>query len=86
MRFLVVCFLYKNQYQPTKSYYAVGKRCPIATFNLLFLGLGWPRFGEFVGFILIFICFPTQQNLVNRKHPTAVVASIIGIPVVFTIV
>ena len=34
-------------------------------FNLIFLGLGWPWVGEFVGFV-IFTCFPTQQNLVNR--------------------
>ena len=40
-----------------------------ATFNLIYLGLGWPWVGEFVGFIIIFVCFPTQQNLVNRKHP-----------------
>ena len=39
-----------------------------ATFNLFFLGLDWPWVGEFVGFILIFTCFPTQQHLVNRKH------------------
>ena len=25
--------------------------------------------GEFAGFIIILSCFPTQQNLVNRKHP-----------------
>ena len=38
-------------------------------FNLIFLGLGWPWVGEFVGFIIIFTCFPTQQNLVYRKRP-----------------
>ena len=37
---------------------------------VIFLGLGWPWVGEFVGFIILFICFPTQHNLVNRKHPT----------------
>ena len=37
-------------------------------FNLIFLGLGWPWVGEFVGFMKISIRFPTQQNLVNRKH------------------
>ena len=52
--------------------YAVGKSGPNATFNLFFLGLGWPWVGEFVGFIIIFICFPTQQNLVNRNHPLSV--------------
>ena len=49
--------------------FAVGKSAPTATFNLIFLGLGWPGVEEFVGFIIIFICFPTQHNLVNRKHP-----------------
>ena len=38
-------------------------------FNLIFLGLGWPWVGEFVGFITVFMCFSTQHNLVNRKHP-----------------
>ena len=42
-------------------------------FNLIFLGLGWLSVGEIVGFIMRFACFPTQQNLVNRKHPIAVV-------------
>ena len=31
--------------------------------------LGWPWVGEFVGFIIILTCFPTQHNLVYRKHP-----------------
>ena len=47
----------------------MGKSGPNAAFNLIFPGLGWPWVGEFVGFIVIFICFPTQQNLVYRKHP-----------------
>ena len=51
--------------------FAVGKSRPNTTFNLFFLGLGWPWIGEFDGFIIIFVCFPTQQNLVNRKHPIA---------------
>ena len=38
--------------------------------NLVFLGLDWPWVGEFVGFIIITICFPTQQNEVNREHPS----------------
>ena len=49
--------------------FAVGKSGRNATFNPFFLGLGWPWVGEFVGFIVIFKYFPTQQNLVNRKHP-----------------
>ena len=40
---------------------AVGKRGPKATFNLLFLGLGWPWVGELVGFTLILICFPPNR-------------------------
>ena len=49
--------------------FAVGKSGPSnATFNLVSLGLGWPWVGEFVGFIIIFIHFPTQQNSVNRIH------------------
>ena len=31
--------------------------------------MGWPWVGEFVGFTIIFMCFPTLQNLVHRKHP-----------------
>ena len=31
--------------------FAVGKSGPNATFNLIFLGLGWPWVGEFVGFL-----------------------------------
>ena len=39
-----------------------------------FLGLGWPWVGEFVGFMMTFICFPTQQhwyiaNVLIHKHP-----------------
>ena len=47
------------------------KSGPIVNFNLIFLGLGWPWVGEFVGFMINLpgICFPTQQNLVDRKHP-----------------
>ena len=33
---------------------SVGKSGPNATFNLFFLGLGWPWVGEFVGFMIIF--------------------------------
>ena len=39
--------------------FAVGKSGPNDTFNLIFLGLGWPWVGEFVGFIILLICFPT---------------------------
>ena len=33
--------------------FSVGKSGPKAAFNLIFLGLGWPRVGEFVGFTII---------------------------------
>ena len=45
------------------------KSGPNATFNPFFLGLGWPWVREFVGFIIMFTCFPAQQDSVNRKHP-----------------
>ena len=46
--------------------FAVGKRGPNATFNPFFLRLGWPWVGEFVGFTITFIYFPTQQNFVSQ--------------------
>lgn len=57
-----------------KKLLAVGKRRgPDAAFNVIFLGLGWVWpwvLGEFVGFILIIICFPIIPSiiLVYRKH------------------
>ena len=56
---------------PTQETLVVGKSGPNATFTLVFfLVLGWPWVGEFVGFIIISIRFPTQPNLVNHKqHP-----------------
>ena len=47
----------------------MGKSGLNATFNLILVGLGWPWVGEFVGFMIIFVCFLTQQDLVYRKHP-----------------
>ena len=44
---------------------------PLLTY---FFGLGWPWVGEFVGFIILLIGFPTQQSLVNCEHPTTVSA------------
>ena len=59
-------FLHSVSYiQPIATHeklFAVGKSGPNATFNLIFLGLGWPWVGEFVGFMIIFICFPIQKN------------------------
>ena len=63
-------FSYIDSIPTHKKLFAVGKSGPIATFNLFFLGLGWPCVGEFDGFIIIFACFPTQQNLVYRQHTT----------------
>ena len=64
----VVCFLYKaNPTNPRKKI-AVGKSGPNATFCLVFLGWVGLGLGSFVGFITMVICFPTQQNLVNRKQ------------------
>ena len=49
--FLVVCLLYKTI--PThERFFPIGKSGPNATFNLNFLGLGWPWVGEFVGFTI----------------------------------
>ena len=53
-----------------KNYLLWEKSGPMATFHLLFswvgLALGWGvrRFHN------VFTCFPTQQNLVHRTHPT----------------
>ena len=71
VRFLVVCFLYKPILTHEKLF-AVGKSGPHATFNLLFLGWGWPWVGEFDGFIIISICSPTRQNLEFgiSQHPS----------------
>ena len=70
VRFLVVCFLRKTNPDPRKIKLLWEKRGPNATFNLVFLGLGWPWVGEIRRFgKIIFPCFPTQQNLVNRKYP-----------------
>ena len=55
-----------------ETLFAVGKSgTPMPLLTYFFLGLGWPWVGEFDGFIIIFICFPTLQNFVyrNRKHP-----------------
>ena len=70
-----LAFLYSISYIKSISthekIFAVGKKVaqmPLLTY--FFVGLGWPCVGEFDGFIIIFTCFPTQQNSVNRKHAT----------------
>ena len=51
--FLVrVCCLYKTNPNPRKSI-CCGKKWPKCYF-LIFLGLGWPRVGELVDFMIIF--------------------------------
>ena len=53
--------------------FAVGKKkkwpeCLVLSYFFLgWVGLG---LGSFVGFTIRFTCFPTQQSLVNRKHPS----------------
>ena len=82
-------FLYSVSYIksiPThEKLFAIGKSGPIATFNLLFLELGWPWVGEFVGFVLKFKCFPTQHKLVYRKHRYATVTVVVAV-IVFVVV
>ena len=56
--FLVVCSYIKPTHE---KIFAVGKSGPDATFDLFFLGLGWPWVGEFVGFTMILIRFPTNR-------------------------
>ena len=70
-------FLYSVSYtwkhsQPTKKKIAAEKKWPKCHFlYLFFFGLRWPWVGEFVSFIMVTLCFPTQHNLVYyRKHPT----------------
>ena len=71
VRFVVVCLLYKANPNPRKKYLLWEKKWSKYHFlKLFFLGLGWPWFGEFVGFTVICIYFPTQPNLVHCKHPS----------------
>ena len=63
--FLAVCFLRMKNPTPRKMF-ALGKSGPNATFNLIFLGLGWPWVGNLVGFITTFICYPIQQDFIAK--------------------
>ena len=65
VRFLEVCFLYK----PRGIFCCWKKVSQMPLFNLVFLGLGWPSVGEFVGFLIIVRCFLTQKNLVKSQTP-----------------
>ena len=57
-------FLYINRSQLTKNRLLWEKSCLNATFNLIFLVLGWPWVGDLVGFMTMFTCFPTEHILV----------------------
>ena len=47
------------------------KSGPIATSNLIFLGLGWPWVGKFVGLIIILYMFSNPTEFGKYcKHPT----------------
>ena len=88
VEFLVVCLRYKISPNPRKNV-CCGKKWPnLPLFNLIFVGRVWPWVGELVGLIIISICFPTQQHLVNRKHPylTTHPCSIETLPAVAAIV
>ena len=57
----------------------MGKTGPNATFNLFFLRLGWPWVGEFVGFITIFICVPTQHKFGISQTPQYTTVSVVPV-------
>ena len=78
VRFFVVCFLYKTNPNPRKTICRGEKVARMPLLNLIFLGLGWPWVGEFEGFIIMFLCFPTEQNLVPRYIANAVSCCIPG--------
>ena len=70
VRFLAVCFLYQINPNPRKNYLLREKLAHMALSNLIFLGLGWPWVGEFVGFTIIFMFYNrTEIRIINRKHP-----------------
>ena len=55
---------YINSIPTDEKSFAVGKKsgAQMPLFNLIFLGLGWPSVGEFVGFMIILMRFPTQSG------------------------
>ena len=59
---LVVYFLYEINPDPRRKKMLWEKVVQLfVTFNLIFLGLGWPWVGEFVGFVVIFMFLnPTE--------------------------
>ena len=75
----VSCSLFpiQNQSQPTKSNLPWEKSGPNATFNLFFVGFGWPWVGGFVGFIMIFTSYmfsnPTYFGKLQAPYSEALV-------------
>ena len=69
VRLLAVCFLYKTNPNPQKISYCGKNVAQMPLLNLIFLGLGWPWVGEFVGFIKYLHAF--QPNIIwyIAKHP-----------------
>ena len=66
--------LAKKQSQPTKKVFAVGKSgsaqvLASAYFDLIVPGLGCPWVGEFDGFTIKSILFPTQHNFGESRTP-----------------
>ena len=71
-RFLVVCFLYKTNPNPRKNILLWEKVAQIATFNLVFLGLGWSLgwgVRRLRNNIFMYFFFAIQHNLVNSQTP-----------------
>ena len=62
-------FPVQNGSQPTKHYLLWEKVAPMPLLTYFFLGWVGLGVGEFVGFIIRFLCFSTKHILVNRKHP-----------------
>ena len=65
----MVCFLHEISPDRRKNVFLSGKSGPHATCNLFFLWFGLSsRVGEFVGFIIIFTCFPAEQKLDKSQN------------------
>ena len=66
--FLVVCFPYETNLNIRKIIYSGKKVAQNATFNLIFLGFGWPWVGEFIGFMVISICMFSNPILFGKSQ------------------
>ena len=71
--FLAVCFLHRITIPTHEKTFAVVKSGPNATFNLIFIGSGWPWVGELVDFISKCLrkLFVTDESLANHTHPNS---------------